>query len=278
MARIVITTGASAGVGREVARRFAEEGPSSGLIARDDARLAETAGEVQAAGGSAIACPADLADHAAVEQTAERIESELGPIDAWIDVAMATVFAPFRDTTAEEFGRATEVTCLGFVHVTMAALKRMQPLNRGVIVQVGSALAYRSIPLQSACCGAKHAIVGFTDSIRSELIRDGSEVRLTVVHLPTVNTPQFDRGASGFLDRMLARKAYGGQMSDGPATGGPDTLFQSVDGGYGAHGRFHALARNPRLQLWAAKDPAWAASVPTVLGLLLLVVLLALLT
>lgn len=201
MTRTVVVTGASAGVGRAVARRFAEDGANVGLIARDPERLRTAAREIGRDGGKGLACPADVADAAAVEAAAERIEAELGPIDVWINGAMATIFSPFDEITPDEFRRATEVTYLGAVHGTMAALKRMRPRDAGVIVQVGSALAYRSIPLQSAYCGAKHAIVGFTDSLRSELIHDGSRIRLVVVHLPAVNTPQFDWARSRMKTR-----------------------------------------------------------------------------
>ena len=189
--KVVVVTGASAGVGRAVVREFAREGASIGLIARGRNRLVSAKREVEEQGGKAIAISADVADSAAIEQAAERVENELGPIDVWVNDAMTTVFAPFDKITPDEFKRTTEVTYLGFVYGTMAALKRMKPRNRGTIVQVGSALAYRSIPLQSAYCGAKHAIVGFTDSLRSELIHDGSNIHLTVVHLPGMNTPQF---------------------------------------------------------------------------------------
>lgn len=190
-ARVVVVTGASAGVGRAVVQEFAREGASIGLLARGKNRLEAAKQEVEQHGGKALALPTDVADSRAVEDAAERVEQELGPIDVWVNDAMTTIFAPFDEITPDEFKRCTEVTYLGFVYGTMAALKRMKPRDRGTIVQVGSALAYRSIPLQSAYCGAKHAIVGFTDSIRSELIHDKSNVHLTVVHLPGMNTPQF---------------------------------------------------------------------------------------
>ncbi len=188
---VVVVTGASAGVGRAVVREFAREGASLGLIARGRSRLEAARREVEEQGGKALVLPADVAEAAAIDQAAERVENELGPIDVWVNDAMTTIFAPFDRITAEEFKRATEVTYLGFVYGTMAALKRMKPRNHGTIVQVGSALAYRSIPLQSAYCGAKHAMVGFTDSLRSELIHDRSNIHQTVVHLPAMNTPQF---------------------------------------------------------------------------------------
>jgi short-subunit dehydrogenase len=190
--KIVVVTGASAGVGRAVVREFAKRGAHIGLIARGKDRLEAAKREVEENGGKALVLLADVADPAAVDDAARRVEGELGPIDIWVNNAMTTIFAPFLEITPEEFKRATEVTYLGCVHGTLAALKRMSKRNRGTIVQVGSALAYRSIPLQSAYCGAKHGIVGFTDSIRSELIHDDLRVHLTVVHLPAMNTPQFD--------------------------------------------------------------------------------------
>jgi len=189
---VVVITGASAGVGRATARAFGRAGASVGLIARDEQRLEAARKEIEDLGGRALVLPADVADSRAVEAAAERVERELGPIDIWINNAMTTVFSPFDKITPDEFRRATEVTYLGYVYGTMAALKRMKLRDRGVIVQVGSALAHRSIPLQSAYCGAKHAIVGFTDSLRSELLHDDSNVKLTVVNLPALNTPQFE--------------------------------------------------------------------------------------
>ncbi len=189
--KVVVVTGASAGVGRAVVNEFARQGAHIGLIARGKERLEAAKREVEEAGGKALVLPTDVADAQGMESAAERVEEELGPIDIWVNVAMTTIFAPFLQITPDEFKRATEVTYLGQVYGTMAALKRMHARNRGTIVQVGSALAYRSIPLQSPYCGAKHAIVGFTDSIRSELIHDKSNVHITAVMLPAMNTPQF---------------------------------------------------------------------------------------
>src|SRR5690349_13700018 len=189
---IVVITGASAGVGRATACEFARHGAWIGLIARGKDRLEAARREVEKLGGRAIAISCDVADAEAVEEAAEQVERELGPIDVWINNAMASVFSPVKEMEAEEYRRVTEVTYLGTVHGTLAALKRMLPRNRGTILQVGSALAYRSIPLQSAYCAAKHAIVGFTDSLRCELIHDESKVSLTVAHLPAMNTPQFN--------------------------------------------------------------------------------------
>ncbi|HKN56692.1 MAG TPA: SDR family oxidoreductase [Amycolatopsis sp.] len=190
--RVVVVTGASGGVGRAVAREFAARGDRVALLARGEDGLLGAAEDVTAAGGTALPIPVDTADSDAVFESAARVESELGPIDVWVNDAFTSVFAPFTEITAEEFRRVTEVTYLGFVHGTRAALDRMLPRNRGAIVQVGSALGYRGIPLQSAYCGAKHAIVGFTESLRCELLHDGSGVRVTMVQLPALNTPQFD--------------------------------------------------------------------------------------
>lgn len=191
--KIVVITGASAGVGRAAARAFAEAGAAwVVLLARDADRLQDSAAEIERCGARALAIPLDVADAAAVEAAAERVERELGPIDVWVNNAMATIFAPLEDISPEEFARVTQVSYLGTVYGTMSALRRMRARNSGTIVQVGSALAYRAIPLQSAYCGAKHAVRGFTDSIRCELIHDNSAVRITMVQLPGVNTPQFD--------------------------------------------------------------------------------------
>ena len=188
----VVITGASAGVGRAAAREFAKHGASIALLARGEAGLNAAREEVVSLGGQALIVPVDLADHKQVEAAAAEVERSLGTIDIWINNAMVSVFSPFREMTAEEFRRVTEVTYLGVVYGTMAALRYMVPRNRGTIVQVGSALAYRSIPLQSAYCGAKHAVRGFTDSLRSELLHDTLNVHLTMVQLPALNTPQFE--------------------------------------------------------------------------------------
>jgi NAD(P)-dependent dehydrogenase (short-subunit alcohol dehydrogenase family) len=189
---VVVVTGASAGVGRATVQAFARRGDSLGLLARDPERLEAAAREAESLGGRALALPTDVADPAAVEAAAARVEAELGPIEVWINNAMTSVFSPIRETTAQEFRRVTEVTYLGYVHGTLAALRRMLPRDRGVIVQVGSALSYRAIPLQAAYCGAKHAVKGFSESLRCELIHDGSRVRVTMVQLPALNTPQFN--------------------------------------------------------------------------------------
>ena len=193
MPRIVVVTGASAGVGRATVEEFASQGYDVALLARDKDRLDRAAEEVRSRHGvRALAIPTDVADAAAVEAAASQVEDDWGPIDVWVNVAMATVFAPVAKLTPEEFERGTRVTYLGQVHGTMAALSRMRTRNRGTIVNVGSALGYRSVPLQSIYCGAKFAIRGFTDSLRSEIIHDKLDVHLTMVDLPAVNTPQFD--------------------------------------------------------------------------------------
>lgn len=189
---VVVITGASAGVGRAAVRRFAREKARIGLLARGLDGLEAARAEVEASGGKALVLPTDVADAAQVEAAAAHVEQEFGPIDIWVNDAMTTVFAPFLEITPEEYRRATEVTYLGFVYGTLAALKRMVPRNRGTVVQVGSALAYRSIPLQSPYCGAKAAIRGFTDSVRTELLHNHSKVHITMVQMPGLNTPQFD--------------------------------------------------------------------------------------
>jgi NAD(P)-dependent dehydrogenase (short-subunit alcohol dehydrogenase family) len=188
---VVVVTGASAGVGRAVAIEFAKQGAHLGLLARGPKGLEGAKKDVEQAGGRAVILPTDVADPGQVEKAAAAVEDALGPIDIWVNDAMETVVSPFDEMTPEEFKRVTEVTYLGYVYGTMAALKRMLPRDRGTIVQVGSALSYRAIPLQSAYCGAKHAIRGFTDSLRCELIHNKSNIKLTMVQLPAVNTPQF---------------------------------------------------------------------------------------
>ena len=189
--KVVAITGASAGIGRATVREVAARGAHVGLIARGEERLHAAAQEVREQGRRACVAPADVADAEAVERAAERIEAELGPIDVWINVAMTAVLAEIMETTPEEFKRVTEVTYLGSVHGVQAALRRMLPRDRGTIVQVGSALSRRGIPLQATYCGAKHAIQGFVESLRTELIHEGSNVEVTLVQLPGLNTTQF---------------------------------------------------------------------------------------
>jgi NAD(P)-dependent dehydrogenase (short-subunit alcohol dehydrogenase family) len=190
--RTVVITGASAGVGRATARLFGEQGANVALIARGRAGLDAAARDVERAGGRALPLVADVADALAVEAAADEAERVLGPLDVWVNVAFTSVFAPFHEIGFEEFRRVTEVTYLGVVHGTMSALRRMRPADHGTIVQVGSALGGRSVPLQSAYCAAKHAVNGLTEAVRCELLHDRSKVRITVVQLPAVNTPQFD--------------------------------------------------------------------------------------
>ncbi|MGH7721836.1 MAG: SDR family oxidoreductase [Candidatus Dormibacteria bacterium] len=188
---VVVVTGASGGVGRAVAHAFARRGGRVALLARGEEGLRAAAREVEQLGGTALVLTTDVADAAAVEAAAEETERAFGPIDVWINDAMSTVFAEFIDIHPDEYRRATEVTYLGAVHGTMSALHRMVPRDHGAVVQVGSALAYRAIPLQSAYCGAKFAIRGFTDSVRTELLHNRSRVWISMVQLPAVNTPQF---------------------------------------------------------------------------------------
>ena len=189
--QVVVITGASAGLGRAVAHAYAKQGASIGLIARNPEALQAAAQECEVLGGRALVLPCDVSDPDAVEAAASQVEQTLGPITTWVNNAMVSVFSPVREMQADEYRRVTEVNYLGYVHGTMSALRRMLPRDCGTIVQVGSALSYRSIPLQSAYCAAKHAINGFTDSLRCELHHDGSKVKLTAVHMPAMNTTQF---------------------------------------------------------------------------------------
>ena len=192
MEGVALVTGATSGVGRATARRLARDGYDVALVARGREGLDGARADIESLGRRTLSISADVADAAQLQEAAERTESDLGPIDVWVNNAMTTVFAPFSEIEPEEFKRATEVTYLGVVWGTRAALGRMRPRDRGSIVMVGSALAYRGIPLQSAYCGSKHAIKGFFESIRTELMHDGSSIKLSIVELPALNTPQFD--------------------------------------------------------------------------------------
>jgi NAD(P)-dependent dehydrogenase (short-subunit alcohol dehydrogenase family) len=227
---VVVVTGASAGLGRAIARAFAREGAHLGLLARGRDGLEGARRDVEELGGRALVVQADVADHESVEHAAERVEQEFGPIDVWVNNAMVSVFSPVREMKPEEYKRVTEVTYLGYVYGTLAALKRMLPRDRGCIVQVGSALAYRGIPLQSAYCAAKHAIQGFHDSLRSELIHDKSNVQVTMVQLPAMNTPQFS-----WVKSRLPRKPQPVPPIYQPEVGAEAVLF---------------AARNPRREMY----------------------------
>jgi len=230
MTKIVVVTGAGAGVGRATATEFARNGCDVALLSRDPDRLETAAAELRAMGVRALPISTDVADAAAVDAAADRVEAELGPIDVWVNVAMATVFAPVHRLTPEEFQRGTAVTYLGQVHGAMAALRRMRPRNRGAIVCVGSALAYRSVPLQSVYCGAKFAIRGFLGALRSELYHDRIKVTVTEVDLPAVNTPQFD----------WARNKMGRKAQPVPPIYQPEVAARAI-----YFGAFH-----PRRQIW----------------------------
>ena len=230
MPKVVVITGAGAGVGRAAATEFARNGCEVALLSRDPDRLERAAAELRSFGVRALPIPTDVADAKAVEEAADRVERELGPIDVWVNVAMATVFAPVHKLTAEEFQRGTAVTYLGQVHGTMAALKHMRPRNRGSIVCVGSALAYRSVPLQSVYCGAKFAIRGFLDALRSELYHDNIKIAVTEVDLPAVNTPQFD----------WARNKMGRKAQPVPPIFQPEVPARAIYFG----------AFNPRRNIW----------------------------
>ncbi|RDI57951.1 SDR family oxidoreductase [Microvirga subterranea] len=292
-ASVAVVTGASAGIGRAVAVAFGRDGWRVALIARGRERLASAARDVEAAGGTALVIEADVADAARIEAAAAQVVETWGRIDVWVNNAMASVFGPVTSLTPDEIRRVTDVTYLGQVHGTLAALRHMRARDAGTIVQVGSALSYRSIPLQSAYCAAKAAVRGFTDSLRSELQHENSRVRLTMVQLPAVDTPQFDWARShltrslqpvppihepepvadaivraardapreywiggptiqailgtmvapGLLDRMMARRAWDGQMTDDPARPREGNLFDAPPGDPGTRGRFGARSR-----------------------------------
>ncbi|KAB0265002.1 SDR family oxidoreductase [Microvirga brassicacearum] len=290
---VAVVTGASAGVGRATAIAFARKGWAVAMIARGEYGLDAARQEVEQAGGRALVIRADVADPAAIDAAGDRIVAEWDRIDVWVNNAMATVFAPAAETTPAEFRRVTEVTYLGQVHGTLSALKHMRKQGDGTIVQVGSALAYRSIPLQSAYCAAKAAARGFTDSLRTELIHEGSRIRVSMVHLPAINTPQFDWARSrlprrlqpvppiydpevaarailraagkaprelwvgsptiqailgmmvapGLLDRLIARRAWDGQMTGESADPRSGNLFQPVADNANLPGRFIGMSK-----------------------------------
>ena len=227
---VVVITGASGGIGRATARLFGEKRASVGLIARGKDALHDAKREIEAAGGRALVLPVDVADAKGIEAAAEQVEKKFGPINIWINNAMASVFSPVREMTPEDYKRVTEVTYLGYVYGTLAALKRMLPRDRGSIVQVGSALAYRSIPLQSAYCAAKHAVIGFTDSLRCELHHDKSNVKVSVVQMPALNTTQF-----GWVKSRLPHKAQ-----PVPPIYQPEVAARAI---------YHA-AHHPRREYW----------------------------
>jgi short-subunit dehydrogenase len=309
---VAVVTGASAGIGRATALALAREGADLGLISRNRGRLEQAKKQIEALGRRAQIYALDVADADAVESAADDIEKALGPIELWVNNAMVSVFSPVHETTADEFRRVIEVTYLGYVHGTLTALRRMRARDRGVIVQVGSALAYRGIPLQAAYCAAKHAIQGFQDSLYAELIHDRSAVRTTMVQLPAHNTPQFDWAKSrlanksqplppvfqpeiaaqailwaarhpkrewlvgwpsikaiwgnrvwpSFVDWYLAKTGYTGQQSDEPrGTNESGNLWHSLDGDFGAHGRFDAVAKSASLHLWLTTHRAVIAAV-----------------
>ena len=310
---VVVVTGCSAGLGRAIAREFGRHRASVGLISRNEERLNTAKREIEQAGGRALVLPLDVADAKAVENAAQRVEEELGPIDIWVNNAMVSVFSPIEEMEAEEFKRVTEVTYLGVVYGTLSALKRMRQRDRGAIVQVGSALAYRSIPLQSAYCASKHAIAGFTDSLRCELIHQQSRIHVCMVQMPALNTTQFgwvksrlphkaqpvppifqpEVGARavywaahhrrrelfvgsstvaaivgqkfipGLLDEYLGRTGYRSQQYDGrqdPNT--PNNLWESVPGGFGAHGAFNKRAHAHSWQVMLDTHRNWLWTLP----------------
>ncbi|MBD2750474.1 SDR family oxidoreductase [Microvirga sp. BT688] len=317
---VVVITGASAGVGRAVAAAFGREGWRVALIARGHERLASAARDVEQMGGRALVITADVADAQAIDAAAAQVVATWGRMDIWINNAMASVFGPVTALSPDEIRRVTEVTYLGQVHGTLAALRHMREWNSGTIVQIGSALSYRSIPLQSAYCAAKFAVRGFTDSLRSELHHEGSPIRLTMVQLPAVDTPQFDwvrshlprrlqpvppihdpepvadaivraaleapremwiggptiqailgtMVAPGLLDRMMARRAWEGQMTDEVARPRDGNLYDAPPGDPGARGRFGSRSRRhvPAVSGTAARGILAAVAVSCAAGAL----------
>ncbi|WP_434706251.1 SDR family oxidoreductase [Pseudomonas sp. Z1-12] len=318
---VVVICGATAGVGRATAHRFAVAGYRVGLLARGEQALAATAEELTQLGATCLAISVDVADAQAIADAAQRMERELGPISVWVNCAMVTVFSPIRQLSADEIHRVTDVTYLGTVRGTLAALELMAPRNRGVIIQVGSALAYRAIPLQAAYCAAKFAVRGFTDSLRCELLHDHSDIRVCMVQLPAINTPQFDwarnklskrvqpvppihdpdvaaraifsvvkrtprelwLGAAsvkaivgtclmpGLLDRLMARNAYSGQMTnEDDNSQRPDNLFEPQESLHRTRGRFSGRSRDTALALSSTQVSALLLAIGGVLAVVLL--------
>ncbi|WP_457970623.1 SDR family oxidoreductase [Pseudomonas sp. R4-84] len=318
---VVVISGSTAGVGRATAHRFAAAGYRVGLLARGEQALAATAEELNQLGTTCLAISVDVADADAVFEAAQRMERELGPVDVWINCAMVTVFSPIRQLSAEEIHRVTKVTYLGTVHGTLAALDLMGRRNRGVIIQVGSALSYRAIPLQAAYCGAKFAVRGFTDSLRCELLHEHSKIKVCMVQLPAINTPQFDwarnklgkrpqpvppihdpdvaarailsvvkrtprelwLGAAslkaivgtslmpGLLDRLLARNAWSGQMTNEEDDNQrPDNLFEPQESMHRTRGRFNGRSRDSALALSSTQVSALLLACGGLLALVLL--------
>jgi NAD(P)-dependent dehydrogenase (short-subunit alcohol dehydrogenase family) len=237
---VVVVTGASAGLGRAIAHAFAKRGSQLALIARNPEALEAAKEECERLGGSAMVLPLDVSDAGSVEAAAERVEAEFGPIDVWVNDAMVSVFSPVKEMEPSDYKRVTEVLYLGFVHGTLAALKRMLPRDRGTIIQIGSALSYRSIPLQSAYCAAKHAINGFTDSLRCELHHDHSNVKLTTVQMPAMNTIQFD----------WVKNRMPNMTQPVPPIYEPEVSAQVVVAA--------ALAKNPRREYWVGTPTVMA--------------------
>lgn len=238
---VIAISGASAGVGRAIAREFADRAEAVALLARGEGGLAAAAREVEEAGARALTVPVDVADAEAVDRAVERVETELGPVDVWVNAAFASILGPFMDIEPEEFTRVTDVCYHGYVHCTRSVLKRMLPRDRGTIVQVGSTLGFRGIPLQAAYCGAKHALRGFNDSLRAELTNSGTHVRVTEVHLPAVNTPQF----------LWARSRTGTATRPVPPVYQPEVAARAVA----------FAADHPRREYWVG-----VSTVVTILG------------
>ena len=261
---VTVVTGASAGVGRAVAELAGARGDAVGLIARGSVGLDAAAKNIAAAGGTSFAAEADVANADEVESAASLVEGELGPIDVWVNDAFTSVFAPFDEITADEFRRITEVAYLGYVYGTKAALRRMRPRDAGVIVQVGSALAYRGIPLQSAYCGAKHAIQGFTESLRCELMHEGSAVRVTMVQLPAVNTPQFSWVLRGsHASRSRCRRSISPKWPRAPCCMPPGTIAANGGSARAPRRRSSRTRSSPVYSTAISHAPVSTASRPT---------------